>query len=139
MAVRDTDAALLRDVQADVRNDLFGFIDGVISAVAALIAARLDPAATAFMLPSHMSREPAMVRIMDELGLSPILHADMALGEGTGAVAVIPLLDMALKVYYGPHTFDDLGMVELGTILVGGEQLTADVPAEVAGGGIVTQ
>lgn len=85
-------------------------IDGVISAVAALIAARINPAATAFMLPSHMSREPAMVRIMDELGLSPILHADMALGEGTGAVAVIPLLDMALAVYHGPHTFDDLGM-----------------------------
>lgn len=85
-------------------------IDGVISAVAALIAARINPEATAFMLPSHMSREPAMVRIMDELGLSPILHADMALGEGTGAVAVIPLLDMALKVYHGPHTFDDLGM-----------------------------
>jgi len=85
-------------------------IDGVISAVAALIAARMDPAAKAFMLPSHMSREPAMVRIMDELGLTPILHAGMALGEGTGAAAVIPLLDMALRVYHGPHTFDDLGM-----------------------------
>lgn len=85
-------------------------IDGVISAVAALIASRISPAARGFMLPSHMSREPAMVRIMDELGLSPILHADMALGEGTGAVAVIPLLDMALKVYHGPHTFDELGM-----------------------------
>lgn len=85
-------------------------IDGVISAVAALIAARIAPEAKVFMLPSHMSRESAMVRIMDELALSPILHADMALGEGTGAVAVIPLLDMALRVYHGPHTFDDLGM-----------------------------
>lgn len=85
-------------------------IDGVISAVAALIAVRISPEARAFMLPSHMSREPAMVRIMKELGLSPILHADMALGEGTGAVAVLPLLDMALKVYHGPHTFDELGM-----------------------------
>ena len=34
----------------------------------------------------------------------------MALGEGTGAVAVLPLLDMALRVYHGTHTFDDLGM-----------------------------
>ncbi|MBQ2952751.1 MAG: nicotinate-nucleotide--dimethylbenzimidazole phosphoribosyltransferase [Clostridia bacterium] len=85
-------------------------IDGVISAVAALIAARINPEAKAFMLPSHMSREPAMMRIMDELGLTPVLHADMALGEGTGAAAVIPLLDMALKVYHGPHTFVDLGM-----------------------------
>ena len=85
-------------------------IDGVISAVAALVAARICPSAVDAMLPSHMSREPAMVRIMAELGMEPILHADMALGEGTGAVALLPLLDMALRVYHGPHTFDDLGM-----------------------------
>ena len=85
-------------------------IDGVISAVAAFTAARICPEAREYMLPSHMSREPAMVRIMEELQLQPILHADMALGEGTGAVAVIPLLDMALRVYHGTHTFDDLGM-----------------------------
>ena len=85
-------------------------IDGVISAVAALTAARICPKAVECMLPSHMSREPAMVRMMEELNLHPILHADMALGEGTGAVALIPMLDMALKVYHGPHTFDDLGM-----------------------------
>lgn len=85
-------------------------MDGVISAVAALTAVRMEPQARDFILPSHISREPAMARIMDELGMLPILHADMALGEGTGAVALIPLLDMALKVYHGPHTFDDLGM-----------------------------
>ena len=85
-------------------------IDGVISAVAALVAARICPAAVDAMLPSHMSREPAMVRIMAELGMEPILHADMALGEGTGAVALLPMLDMALRVYHGPHTFDDLGI-----------------------------
>ena len=85
-------------------------IDGVISAVAALTAVRICPAAIDFILPSHMSREPAMVRIMAELGMEPILHADMALGEGTGAVALLPMLDMALRVYHGPHTFDDLGM-----------------------------
>ncbi len=85
-------------------------IDGVISAVAALTAARICPKAVECMLPSHMSREPAMLRIMEELDLHPVLHADMALGEGTGAVALIPMLDMALKVYHGPHTFDDLGM-----------------------------
>lgn len=85
-------------------------IDGVISAVAALTAARIWPEARNCMLASHMSREPAMVRIAEELDLQPILHADMALGEGTGAVALIPLLDMALQVYHGPHTFDDLGM-----------------------------
>ncbi|MBR1407512.1 MAG: nicotinate-nucleotide--dimethylbenzimidazole phosphoribosyltransferase [Clostridia bacterium] len=85
-------------------------IDGVISAAAALIAARICPAAKDFMLPSHMSREPAAGRIFAELGLTPVLHADMALGEGTGAVMLFPLLDMALAVYAGEHTFSNLGM-----------------------------
>ena len=85
-------------------------IDGVISAVAALTAARICPAAKDFMLPSHMSREKAAACIMEELSLRPIVQADMALGEGTGAVTLLPLLDMALRVYRGTHTFDDLGM-----------------------------
>ena len=66
-------------------------IDGVISAVAALTAVRIDPASKSAMLPSHMSHEPAVVRSMRELGMSPIIYADMALGEGTGAVSLIPL------------------------------------------------
>ena len=85
-------------------------IDGVISAVAALIAVRICPAAKDFMLPSHQSREPAGRIIMDALGLNPVVHAGMALGEGTGAVMLFPLIDMALRVYRGTHTFDDLGM-----------------------------
>ena len=93
-----------------LRHHLPIVIDGVISAVAALTAVRIDPASKSAMLPSHMSHEPAVVRIMSELGMFPIIHADMALGEGTGAVSLIPLLDMALKVYHGPHTFDELGI-----------------------------
>ncbi len=85
-------------------------MDGVISAVSALLAARLCPEAKAFMIPSHMSREPAAKRILNELDLRPILHADMALGEGTGAVALFPLLDMAYRVYAGVHTFGHLGI-----------------------------
>lgn len=85
-------------------------IDGVISAAAALVAAKLCPQAKAYMLPSHMSREGAAPRILRQLGLEPILFADLALGEGTGAVALFPLLDMAHRVYGSPHTFGTLGM-----------------------------
>lgn len=85
-------------------------IDGVISAVAALLAVSLCPQARDFMLPSHISREPAARLVMERLGLEPIVHADMALGEGTGAVALFPLLDMAANVYRGTHTFCRLGM-----------------------------
>lgn len=84
--------------------------DGVISAVAALTAVRICPEARAFILPSHISHEPAGRLLMDALGMRPVIHGDMALGEGTGAVALLPLLDMALRVYHGPHTFGGLGM-----------------------------
>jgi len=85
-------------------------IDGVISAVAALLAVKMQPQARNFMLPSHMSREPAARRIMQQLALEPLVCADLALGEGTGAVTLFPLLDMAYSVYAGTHTFGSLGM-----------------------------
>lgn len=85
-------------------------IDGVISAVAALTALRICPETGEFMLASHMSREPAGKLVMEALGLEPVIDAGMALGEGTGAVMLFPLLDMAHRVYCGTHTFGELGM-----------------------------
>ena len=85
-------------------------MDGVISQAAALIALKIHPEARDFILPSHMSREPAGQKLMAALGMTPMVDAKMALGEGTGAVTLFPLLDMAHRVYAGPHTFKDLGM-----------------------------
>lgn len=85
-------------------------IDGVIVEAAALAAYRLCPAAREYMIASHMGHELPARLIMDELGLRPLIYADLALGEGTGAVALLPLLDMAERVYAGVHTFDGLGM-----------------------------
>ena len=84
-------------------------IDGFISALAAYTAARLCPACTCAMLPSHVSAEPAARRLFDELGIEPIIHAGLRLGEGTGAVLLFPLLDAALALYNGT-TFDDTGI-----------------------------
>ena len=84
--------------------------DGMIPDVSALIAARICREAVSAILPGHVSREPADRKIMEELGMEPIIHARMALGEGTGGVLLLPLLDMALRVYRGPHTFEGLGM-----------------------------
>ena len=83
-------------------------IDGVIAAVAALLAARMAPGAEKYMLPSHMSMEPATHAIMQELKLHPVIDADLALGEGTGAVLLFPMLDMALEVYHENTTFDEI-------------------------------
>ena len=85
-------------------------IDGFISAVAALCALRLCPAAGKAMLASHVSAEPAGHLVLEALGKRPLITAGMHLGEGTGAVAAMPLLDMACAVYHGCYTFDDGGI-----------------------------
>lgn len=82
-------------------------VDGFISSVAALVAARLCPHCRDYMLGSHASEEPASQLVLSELNLRPFLYAGMRLGEGTGAVAVMPLLDMGLAVYREMATFED--------------------------------
>lgn len=83
-------------------------LDGMITAVAALVADRLVPGTRAFMLASHLSKEPITRKIMEELGLHPVIQADLALGEGTGAAMLFPLLDMALTVYRENDSFDEM-------------------------------
>ena len=85
-------------------------LDGYISTVAALVASRLCPDVASFLLPSHLSPEPACGLVLRELGLEPLLHAGMRLGEGTGAVATFPLYDMILAVYNEMVTFADEDM-----------------------------
>ena len=83
-------------------------IDGFISAVAALVAVRLVPECAGYILPSHLSDEPASRKILDALEKKPFLTCGMCLGEGTGAVAAMPLLEMGLQVYRKMGTFDDI-------------------------------
>ena len=85
-------------------------IDGFISGVAALLAIRLCPYVKGYLLPSHISAEPAGQMLMQALELKPVIHADMRLGEGTGAVALMPLLDMAASVYWNAASFDDISV-----------------------------
>ena len=85
-------------------------LDGVISAVAALCASRIAPGCEKFMLASHIGEEPAMEHILKELDLTPVIHGRMKLGEGTGAVMMFPLLDMALEVYLSGSSFEDIGV-----------------------------
>lgn len=85
-------------------------IDGLISSAAALTAARLCPAAGCAMLASHTSAEPAAQEILQELGLQAVIQAGLKLGEGTGAVCLLPLLDMALSVYHSAAAFTDTGI-----------------------------
>lgn len=83
-------------------------LDGVISMAAALLAERLVPGTKAYLIPSHKGKEPAVERLAEELELTPVIDAELALGEGTGAVMLFPLLDMALSVYQDRTTFADI-------------------------------
>lgn len=85
-------------------------MDGVISAVAALCAVRLAPLTRDYILPSHMSAEPAGELLCRALELEPVLRAGMRLGEGTGAAALFPLLDLAAAVYTRAATFSDIAV-----------------------------
>ena len=82
-------------------------MDGFISCVAALLAARIAPFAKDYMIASHVSKEPAAHLLLAELGKEAFLHCDMCLGEGTGAIMLFPILDQANAVYRGMATFDE--------------------------------
>ena len=83
-------------------------LDGVISMTAALLAERIVPGTREYLIPSHKGKEPAVDLLMKELGLEPVIDGGMALGEGTGAVMMLSLLDMALAVYRDRTTFSDI-------------------------------
>ncbi len=85
-------------------------IDGFISSVAALTAKMLRKECADYMLASHVSKEPASGIVMEALGLRAPLHADMCLGEGTGALTLFPFLDLACEVYTKMSTFEDISL-----------------------------
>ena len=82
-------------------------LDGMISLAAALVAQGLCPAVTDYLLASHVGKEPACALALSRLGLEPVICANLALGEGTGAVMLFVLLDMAAAVYREGSTFAD--------------------------------
>ena len=81
-------------------------IDGFISAVSAYLAGMLCPAAKEYMLATHCSTEPAAHLVLERLGMEAPLHAGMHLGEGTGAIMGLSLIDQGLNAYYHIATWD---------------------------------
>ena len=87
-------------------------VDGFISAAAACAAAVIFPDCRAYMLGSHRSGEPGMERALAFLGLETVIDGGLCLGEGTGAVALLPLLDMAADIYREMSTFAQIEIEE---------------------------
>jgi nicotinate-nucleotide--dimethylbenzimidazole phosphoribosyltransferase len=87
-------------------------IDGFISGAAALIAASLSPQVKPYFIASHQSSEPGHKRILEHLGLTPLLNLNMRLGEGTGAALGIFLVEASLKILDEMATFAEAGVSE---------------------------
>ncbi len=87
-------------------------MDGFISAVAALAAVTINSSVQDYLLPTHVSKEPGMHKILDALQMEAPIHAHMCLGEGTGAVAYIPVLEMGIEVYNKMSTFQEIAVEE---------------------------
>ena len=90
-------------------------LDGVITMTAALAASEIEPECLTYCILSHKGKEPAVAVLEEELlkrGVtgSSVIHASMALGEGTGAVMMLSLLDLAMEVYHNAARFEDLSM-----------------------------
>ncbi len=87
-------------------------IDGFISGAAALIAASLSPQVRPYLISSHQSAEPGHKKILEHLGLVPLLNLNMRLGEGTGAALGIFLVEASLKILDEMATFAEAGVSE---------------------------
>ena len=83
-------------------------MDGFISTTAALTATRICPECADYIMASHVSKEPAAEKVLAAMGKEAALHCEMCLGEGTGAVTLFPILDLAVEIYEQMSTFEDV-------------------------------
>jgi nicotinate-nucleotide--dimethylbenzimidazole phosphoribosyltransferase len=89
-------------------------LDGVIVSSAALLAARIAPAAGGAMIAAHLSPEPAHALVLADLGLAPLLDLRMRLGEGSGAALGLQIVNAALLLLRDMATFEGAGVTDAG-------------------------
>ncbi|WP_433473600.1 nicotinate-nucleotide--dimethylbenzimidazole phosphoribosyltransferase [Spirillospora sp. CA-142024] len=87
-------------------------LDGVIAGAAALVAAALCPDALGGCVAGHRSAEPGHAAAIEALGLRPLVDLELRLGEGTGALLALPLVQSAVRVLHEVATFDSAGVSE---------------------------
>jgi nicotinate-nucleotide--dimethylbenzimidazole phosphoribosyltransferase len=87
-------------------------LDGVIAGSAALAACAIAPGAACCLIAGHRSAEPGHTVAMDHLGLRPLVDLDLRLGEGTGALLALPIVQSAVRALRDVATFDAAGVTE---------------------------
>jgi nicotinate-nucleotide--dimethylbenzimidazole phosphoribosyltransferase len=103
-------AAMIGAMGRAIERRILVLVDGFIATAAALILVGDEPGAAAGLLYAHRSREPGHRLILDHLGARPLLELDMALGEATGALAALPLVDLACVLHAQMATFESAGV-----------------------------
>jgi nicotinate-nucleotide--dimethylbenzimidazole phosphoribosyltransferase len=89
-------------------------VDGVIAAAGLLVACRLVPGVERCVIAGHRSAEPGASAVLAALGLDPMVDLGLCLGEGTGAVLALPLVEAAARVLHEMATFDQAGVTDKG-------------------------
>jgi nicotinate-nucleotide--dimethylbenzimidazole phosphoribosyltransferase len=84
-------------------------LDGLMSVACALTADRIEPGAAAWFAAGHRSTEPAQSLALAKMGLEPILELGLRLGEGSGAVAAVPVLRSAAALLRDVALLSELG------------------------------
>ena len=97
-------------------------LDGFISGAAGLIAHSLSPHARDYMIAGHVSAEPGHRIVLSHLGLEPLLDLGMRLGEGTGAVLAMGLVEAAAACLAEMATFTEAGVSDRETEDAGGQR-----------------
>lgn len=102
--------ALTGVMLACAANRIPAVVDGLISSAAALLAVKMAPLAREYLFPSHLSEEPGHQTALKKLGLEPYLLLKMRLGEGTGAVLGVFIIEAALRILNEMATFEEAGV-----------------------------
>ncbi|MGV9648130.1 nicotinate-nucleotide--dimethylbenzimidazole phosphoribosyltransferase [Streptomyces sp. NPDC003554] len=87
-------------------------LDGVSAGAAALVARAIAPEVLAACIAGHRSAEPGHVAALNKLGLRPLVDLDLRLGEGTGALLALPLVQSSARAMHEVATFDSAGVTE---------------------------
>ncbi|HUY64249.1 MAG TPA: nicotinate-nucleotide--dimethylbenzimidazole phosphoribosyltransferase [Acidimicrobiales bacterium] len=87
-------------------------VDGVIACAGAVVACALVPDTVGYLVAGHRSSEPGASVALAHLGLDPVLDLGLRLGEGTGAVLAVPVIQAAAKILRDMATFDGAGVTD---------------------------
>ncbi|MEO6805936.1 MAG: nicotinate-nucleotide--dimethylbenzimidazole phosphoribosyltransferase [Edaphobacter sp.] len=105
-------AAMTGFILSAARHEIAIVIDGFISTAAAAIAFAIEPRVCNYLFAGHLSEEPGHQVLLEYIGLKPILSLNMRLGEGTGAVLAMPIIESAMCLYNEMATFASAGISE---------------------------